>query len=218
MVDEETYDIASRARLRTYGKRDAFFMQGEPLRELFLVRSGHVKLTQLSAGGKEVLLWVSGPHSVLGIRAEMNNQPYSCSAYAIEACTAWCWDRAALTYLSSKHRRLGQNMTAILMDRVRELEERFRELATESVSRRLALALLRLGGQIGKKVPQGIEIRLSREEMAQMTGTTLFSISRTLSEWARQKLVLAGRQSVVIPDTEALEALGGEAPDDRGVA
>jgi len=210
MSDQECFDLASRSRLRTFHRQDRLFMQGEPQRELFLLRSGYVKLTQLSHSGSEVLLWICGPGSVLGIRAEMNARPYSCSAHAVKPCTAWSWDHEAIAFLMARNPRLRQNMSAILMDRVHELEERFRELATENVSRRLALALVRLSKEIGSQGPKGTEISLSREEMAQMTGTTLFSISRIISQWAKQKLVLPGRQTVVIPDMRRIESLALE--------
>ena len=210
MTEQEALDLASKARPKTYQRRDPLFMQGEAGGELFLIRSGYVKLTQLGQSGSEVVLWVCGPMSVLGIRSEMNARPYSCSAHAVKPCTALAWSHDAIASVMGRNPRLRQNMSAVLMNRVNELEERFRELATENVSRRLAFALLRLSKEIGRKGPKGIEIQLSREEMAQMTGTTLFSISRTFSQWAREKKVLPGRESVVIPDLRLIEGLARE--------
>jgi CRP/FNR family transcriptional regulator, nitrogen oxide reductase regulator len=210
MTEQECFDLCSRARLKMYRRGDPMFMQGEPGLNLFLLRSGQVKLTQVSPGGNEVLLWVCGEASVLGIMSAMNSRPYSCSAHALMPCTAWAWDQPAISYIMNNSSRLMQNMTIILSNRVQELEERFRELATENVRKRLALALLRLSGAIGRLGPRGIEIALSRREIAQMTGTTLFSISRTLSLWARRKLVLVGRGSVVIPDLSLIESMACE--------
>ena len=98
----------------------------------------------------------------------------------------------------------------LLVSRLRELEERFREIATEKVPRRLALVLLRLAKQVGKNTPDGTLVSLSREELAQMTGTTLFTVSRVLSNWAEMKLVVPKREAVVIRDVRRLETLTDE--------
>lgn len=100
--------------------------------------------------------------------------------------------------------QMRKNINQILATRLTELEERFREVATERVPRRLALALLRLLKTIGKKVHGGTEISLSREELAQLTGTTLFTISRILSKWGQEELISPRRRSVVIHDPQRL--------------
>ena len=102
----------------------------------------------------------------------------------MEATTALVWDCATLQNLMEICPRIRQNLSQVLMGRLNELEERFREVATEKVPRRLALALMRLSKHVGKQVHEGVEVSLSREELAQMTGTTLFTISRILSQWA----------------------------------
>ena len=73
-------------------------------------------------------------------------------------------------------------------------------------NRRLALLLLRLGKQIGKITDHGIQVSLRREELAQMTGTTLFTISRLLSRWSEKGLVLARREAVIILDPYRLDS------------
>jgi len=83
-------------------------------------------------------------------------------------------------------------------------------VATEKVAKRLVLALLRLLKHIGKKVDGGIEVSLSREELAQMTGTTLFTISRILSQWGQLGFVLPKRESVLVRDARRLELAGDE--------
>ncbi len=99
------------------------------------------------------------------------------------------------------------NISRILAAHLEELEERFREVATETVSKRLAFALLRLLKQIGKPSGKGIEVPLSREELAQMTGATLFTISRVLSGWSEKGFLISRRESVVIIDPGWLEAM-----------
>jgi CRP-like cAMP-binding protein len=104
--------------------------------------------------------------------------------------------------------QIGRNISVILSSRLNELEERFREVATEKVAKRIALALLRLLKHVGRKVQDGIEVSLTREELAQMTGTTLFTTSRVLSRWGEMGFVSPRRESVLVRDQNRLELAG----------
>jgi CRP-like cAMP-binding protein len=110
---------------------------------------------------------------------------------------------------------IALNAIQILAGRVRDFQDRIRELTTERVERRIARALLRLARQTGHKVDEGvlIDLPLTRQDLAEMTGTTLFTVSRTLSQWEAQGLVHAGRERVVIRFPHGLvsiaEDLGG---------
>ena len=208
---DEVVKIASCARPKAFARDESLFMQGQPARCLVLVRTGSVKITQISSSGNEVILWMYGRGSVLGVLSEPAGDCHPSSARAMEPTTALVWDCATLQNLMEVCPRIRQNLSQVLMTRLNELEERFREVATEKVPRRLALALLRLSKHVGKKVHEGVEVSLSREELAQMTGTTLFTISRILSQWAREEFVESRRESVLLLDPGRLEFAGCEA-------
>ncbi len=183
-------------------------MQGQPVRSMVLIQSGSVKLTQLSANGNEVILWMNGCGDAMGVHADSPSCSHTCSARAMEQCKALVWEYTRLQMLVAEYPQLRRNISQILASRLQELEERFREIATEKVAKRLALALTRLMKQVGKKTPEGVEISLSREELAQLTGTTLFTISRILSKWADAGVVIPRREAVLIRDPERLEFVG----------
>jgi CRP/FNR family transcriptional regulator, nitrogen oxide reductase regulator len=88
----------------------------------------------------------------------------------------------------------------VLAGHVREFQNRYRELATERVERRLARTVLRLASQVGRKTDEGVllDLPLTRQDLAEMSGTTLFTVSRILSQWEDQELVRAGRERLVI--------------------
>ena len=207
---DEIVKLATCARPKAFARDESLFMQGQPARCLVLVRTGSVKITQISSSGNEVILWMYGRGNVLGVLSEPNGECHPSTARAMEATTALVWDCATLQSLMESCPRIRQNLSQILMSRLHELEERFREVATEKVPRRLALALMRLSKHVGKKVHEGVEVSLSREELAQMTGTTLFTISRILSQWARQDFVESRRESVLLRDPRRLEYAGCE--------
>jgi CRP-like cAMP-binding protein len=101
-------------------------------------------------------------------------------------------------------------MAQILGRHLLELEDRFREVATERVAPRVARQVVRLLEQIGRPVDGAIEISVSREELAQMTGTTLFTVSRLFSAWEALGMVKPRREAVAICDVHALRAISDE--------
>jgi CRP-like cAMP-binding protein len=88
----------------------------------------------------------------------------------------------------------------LMSDYLQEIQDRYRELATERTEQRVARALLRLTAQLGRKVEEGVlvDMALSRQSLAEMTGTTLYTVSRLLSDWERRGLIQTGRERVVI--------------------
>jgi CRP/FNR family transcriptional regulator, nitrogen oxide reductase regulator len=207
LSQRECMEIASCARARTFARDEILFTQGQPVRNLILLESGSVKSTQLSSAGNEVLMWMSGSGEPVNVNAEPIACSHTCSARAMEQCRALVWEYQRLQALLNEYPQLRKNISRILAGRLQELEERFREVATERVAKRLALILLRLLKHIGKPSTEGIQLSLTREELAQMTGTTLFTISRTLSRWAEQGLVQPQREGVVVNDPARLESV-----------
>jgi len=210
LTQDEILEIASCAKARTYARDELLFMQGQPVRNLVLIQSGSVKSTQLSPNGNEVILWMNGSGDTVGVPGDTAVCSHTCSARAMEQCRALTWEYARLQGLLAEYPQIRRNISQILSGRLNELEERFREVATEKVAKRVALALLRLLKQVGKQSPGGVEVSLSREELAQMTGTTLFTISRLLSRWGEDGFVQPRREAVVIRDPRRLQEMGDE--------
>jgi CRP-like cAMP-binding protein len=105
-----------------------------------------------------------------------------------------------------------------MSDRIQELQDRLRELSTERVERRIANTLLRLARQTGQKTPDGIRIdlALSRQDIAEMSGTTLYTVSRTLSRWEQIGIVESGRERVLIRSPHGLVAIAQDLPASEG--
>jgi CRP-like cAMP-binding protein len=205
LTPSECNKILSCARIKTFARDEMLFAQGQPIISLVLIQTGSVKLTQLSSGGNEVILWMNGSGDVVSVHGQRIGSGHTCSARAMEQCQTLVWEYNRLQLLVAQYPLIGSNIAKILVSRLKELEERFREIATEKVSKRLALALLRLIPSVGKEQREGVEVGLSREELAQMTGTTLFTISRILSKWAELGLVVPKRRGVVISNPAALK-------------
>jgi CRP-like cAMP-binding protein len=206
LTENECLEIASCARVRTFARDELLFAQGQSARNLVMIQTGSVKLSQLSPNGNEVILRMTGSGDPVGMPADSASCSHSCSARAMEKCHTLVWEYSRLQGLLAQYPQIGRNISQILSNQLTELQERFREVATEKVAQRVALALLRLVKQVGKPAKGGVEVSLSREELAQMTGTTLFTISRLLSKWGEEGFVLPKREAVVVLDSRASRA------------
>lgn len=207
ITPRDCMEIASYARIRNFMRNEVLFSQGQPVRSLILLQSGSVKMTQLGPDGSEVLLWMRASGEPVNIYADPACGSHTCSARAMERSRALVWDCERLQTLANRYPQLRTNILRIVTERLEELEERFREMATEKVTKRLALTLLRLSKQVGTQSDEGIHVSLSRAELAQMTGTTLFTISRVLSSWAERGFVHPRREAVLVSDLAKLELI-----------
>lgn len=200
-------EVAARARERRVQRRQSFFREGEPASETCVLYSGRVKLTQLSAAGDEVILRLVAPAEAFGALGVPLGGSHKDTAAALEPSQALAWERRTLEELFDRFPVLHRNALRIVAERLRSLEERYRELATERVPQRLAQTLLRLVGQIGRPAEKGALIALSREDLAQMMGTTLFTVSRLLSLWEESGILDARREAVLVYDPPKLVAI-----------
>lgn len=191
-----------------------FFMQDDPADSVFVLAQGRVKLLQYTPEGQQVILRMIAPYTLFGLVGTVKNAVYPVTAEAVGACRALCWSGQELQQLIARHPQLAQNAMQMMAGQVAEMQARVRELATERVERRLARALLRLVRAAGKKTAEGIEINMtiSRQDLAEMSGTTLFSASRILSEWERRGIVRAGRERVVILEPHGLATIAEDLP------
>lgn len=204
LPEHATVEIAACARFRTFGRNELLFHQGQPVIALILVQSGCVKHTQVGPTGAEVLIRFSGNGEIVDLQSESSGSGHSCSARAMENCRTLVWDYRRIEAFAVHFPQLANNISDLLCRKLEELEERFREMATEKAERRLSLVLARLLQQIGKPSATGIQISIRREELAQMTGSTIYTVSRLLSGWSEQGVVVPLRESVVVSHPEKL--------------
>ena len=199
--------IVSSAQERQFARRQTIFFEGDPVRQVVLLLSGCVKITQLGANGDEVILRLTGPGEVLGDVGRRSGCEHGSTARTVQPSTALVWETAQFEAISERYPALRRNITHVLERRLNELEVRFREISTEKVAPRLSSQLVRLLDQVGKRSEGHVEIALSRRELAQLTGTTLFTVSRLLCHWESQGIVSARREAVLVRNVPALMEL-----------
>ena len=213
--DEALVAAAVDARLVRAAAGRTFFREGESAQFFFVLRRGRVKFTQIAAEGHEVILRVIGAGEPFGgVAAIDENATYPVTARAVEASEAHAWDGAKITALMHRFPSIAINAARMIARRLHELQRQHRELMTERVERRIARALLRLAQHAGRRVEGGVEIDfpLSRQDLAQMTGTTLFTVSRTLSGWEDDGLIATGRRRVIVRQPHRLVRIAEDLP------
>jgi len=208
---EAALTVAGRRRV---AKGEFFFHQDEPADFFYVLVEGQVRLSQLTAEGHQVIIRFMGPGDGMGIIVALSNTTYPLSAEAVTDCLALRWDYTSTIRLMEQHSRLGLNGLRLVAGRFRDLQNRYRELSTERVERRIARVLLRLARQTGQRTDRGvlIDLPLSRQDLGEMTGTTLYTVSRTLSGWEHQGLIETGRERVIICNPHGLVSIAEDLP------
>jgi len=199
-------DAASPSEIR---KQIQLFAQGDPADALVLVVAGKVRLAQTGEDGSVVVVRFISPGEVFGCVAVVDDAHYPVSGDVVEAGEILMWPRHELQTIVAAHPQVAMAATATIAGRMRELQERFREVSTQRVDQRVAKALGRLAAQTGRDSGEAVvlDLPLSRLDLAEMTGTTLFTVSRLLSGWQRDGILEVGRQRVAILDPDALGRL-----------
>ncbi|MFO7683951.1 MAG: Crp/Fnr family transcriptional regulator [Chloroflexota bacterium] len=206
----ERQDILAIGHERRIQAGEFFFHQGEESNLLYILMDGQVKLVQVTEAGNQVVIGYVGPGGGLGIVVALSNMPYPLSAEAMEPCLAVGWQRDEMKALLRRYPQLALNSLEMVGERFAQLQDRFQDLATRRVEQRVARALLRLVRQFGKKLAQGvlIDIPLTRQSLAEMTGTNLYQVSRIVSRWEKEGVVQSENQKIIILKAHELVILG----------
>lgn len=214
MESETLSSIVEAGRLYRASPGEFYFFQGDPATTLFILIEGRVQVLQFTPEGRQVVMRMVLPGDMFGGVALLGDVAYPASAESKEESTALGWDGATLLTLIERFPRIAINALHILGNRLQEIQARFQELATIRVEQRIARALLRLTRQAGQKAGAGvlIDFPISREELAAMTGTTLFTVSRTLSQWEKEGIIESGRQRICIRQPHRLVTIAEDLP------
>jgi CRP-like cAMP-binding protein len=197
--------IVSGAQERHYARSFTIFAGHDALDHVLLLVSGCLKLTERGPNDHEIILRLNGPGELAGgILGQGRN---SLSARAVQPSSALIWKTSTFQDALDRFPVLRRNVSRGLELQLDDLDTRFREISTEKVASRLCSLLVRLAKQVGTKADGHTHIYLSRQELAQLTGTTLFTVSRLLCRWETQGIVSAPREAVLIRDLPALQEL-----------
>jgi CRP-like cAMP-binding protein len=196
---------------RSVEEEEFFFFQGDEALFLYVLTSGQVKLMQSNPSGQQVNLRTIYPWQMFGaLGAVRQNAIYPATAQALENSTALAINGSFMHEMMGTRPYLSFDLMKLMTSYIQEMQSRYRELATQRVEQRVANMLVRLAGQTGIRSNReaGIELTFSRQDLAEMTGTTLYTVSRLLSEWERKGIIETGRERVRILKPHELVRIG----------
>jgi len=200
-TENELNLILKNSLIRTVEENDFFFFQGDTSQYLYILTSGQIKLMQSNPSGQQVNLRTIHPWQMFGALGAIRvDAIYPATAQALEDSSALAIENGFLHKMLETSPHIAFDLMTLMTSYIQEMQARYRELATERVEQRVANALIRLAGQSGvkSKTEAGIELSFSRQDVAEMTGTTLYTVSRLLSKWERQGIIKTGREKIKI--------------------
>jgi CRP-like cAMP-binding protein len=206
---EDRARLVPHAKVRDYAKGERIFAEGTPSDRFYAIASGRVKIFKMTPAGKDVILEIFGTGDPLGAVAVYEGWPFPASAVAIEDTTCLTIDRSAFFTLLEQHPTLVRGLLLGLTHRLIELTNRLAELTGSRVEPRFARVFLKLAGDVGRPDRGGtfIPMALSRQELADLTGTTIETAIRIMSRWGKQHIVLTEKEGFLLVNVAALEDL-----------
>ena len=207
LSDEDRRRLAEVSLVRSYPKGAAIFSEGDPSEFLFTIVAGRVKVVKMLPAGKELILEILGPGDPLGAVAAYESRPYPASATAIEEATCILVRRGAFFALLETCPSLVRGLLVGLSFRLLELTQRLAEVAGSRVEARFAHLFLKLADRMGRPAHGEVLIpmALSRQDLADLTGTTIETCIRLMSRWGKEGLVRTEKEGFVLADRAALE-------------
>lgn len=206
---EDRVRIAAVARLRAFERGDQIFREGDPPEQFITILKGRVKIYKHAQGDKEIILQIFGPGDPLGVVAVYDARPYPAAAAAIEPTTCLVIPRQAFFGLLEQSPSLVRGLLSGLTVRLIELTERLTELTGGHVEARFARLFVKLAGQLGRAERGGtfIALPLSRQELADLTGTTIETCIRIMSRWGKDDVLRTEKDGFVLVDRVTMETL-----------
>lgn len=209
LSNDDRARLAELALVKSYDKGEMIFSEGDPSDSLYTILAGRVKVVKMIPSGKEVILEIFGPGDPVGAVVAYEGRPYPASGVALENTSLLLLRRAPFFALLEKHPSLVRGFLLGLTHRIVELTRRIPEVAGGRVETRFAHLFLKLADKMGRPGAEGttIPMALSRQDLADLTGTTIETCIRIMSRWGKDGLVRTEKDGFVLLDRPALEKL-----------
>ena len=206
--------LAAIASLRDYHRGDFLWHEGDDSDHLTLIVKGRVKIVREAAAG-DVILEIFGEGEPVGSIAVYNYMPYPASAVALEDVSILALPRRDYFELLDRQPEFARGIIRELTRLVVSLTRKVAEARGQRVDVRIAQLFLALGDRMGKEIEGGVEIplQLSRQEIADLVGTTVESAIRVMSRWGREGLVVTKEKGFFVPSREKLAAVVESPPE-----
>tara|TARA_R110002072_G_scaffold41779_20_gene116911 strand:+ start:2163 stop:2852 length:690 start_codon:yes stop_codon:yes gene_type:complete len=204
--------ILDRATSHRFDEGVAVFEEGSAADRFFLLLDGTIRVVKITPDGGQVTSLHIPSGQLFGIAQALGRDTYPANAIAASEVLVLCWPASIWETFVATYPGFATQTYKVIGARLNEMNNRIIEMSTQHVEQRIARALLRLVNQSGRRTADGIEISfpITRQDVSEMTGTTLHTVSRLLSQWERDGLVSSKRKKIVVSDPHRLVLVGGE--------
>ena len=199
-------EILDQASSRRYDIATAIFEEGHEAERFFMLLDGYIRVVRITPQGEQVIALHIPSGQLFGIAKALGRDTYPATAITAAESLALSWPTRLWDQFVADYPGFATETYKTVGNRIGEMNTRIMEMATLQVEQRVANALLRLINQTGRKVAGGIEIDfpITRQDLSEMTGTTLHTVSRMLSAWEKQGLVASQRKRITVCDPHQL--------------
>lgn len=187
----------------------AVFSEGMPVDRFFLLLDGHIRVQRVAPNGEQIIALHIAPGQLFGIGAALGHKVYPATAMAADDCVVLAWPNRLWTTFTTTYDGFATESYKVVGERLNEMHDMILDMATKQVEQRIAAAILRLITQMGRKVEGGVEIDfpITRQNISDMTGTTLHTVSRLLSGWEKDGIVASARKKITVTAPHRLALL-----------
>lgn len=209
LSEQDAQEISPYLSADRFRKRETIFSEGDPSEWLYIVSKGKVKITKISQEGKEIILELISPPDYFGGIAVVRGFPYPANAIAMEDTEVYKISRKNLLSILDRFPNLMYCMAMNIGDRIKGSHETLKSIALEKVESRIASLLLKLAEKSGEKTPAGtvINMKLTKQDIAEMVGTTVETSIRTMSKFTKAGIITTKSGKVVIKNPAELKSL-----------
>lgn len=206
---EEIDQVNGSFREIGYTPGQSIYFAGEPAERLYVVAAGKVKLLRHTLAGQDVLLDILASGEFFGALSILGQAEYPDTAQAQTACCVLVIAAQDFQAILYRYPAVAVTTLNIVAQRLKAAHDTIRQISAYPVEQRLAAVLLKLAEKLGEKRPEGLLIQapLSRQDLAEMTGTTPETASRILSQFQKERLIHSGRQWIAVIDRDGLAAI-----------
>ncbi|MDP3048677.1 MAG: Crp/Fnr family transcriptional regulator [Thermodesulfovibrionales bacterium] len=194
-----------------FKKKEVIFSEGDSSDWLYIVTKGKVKITKLSQNGREIILEIISPMDFFGGVAVIRGFPYPANAVAMDDAEVLKISRSNLMRILDRFPNLMYCMAMNIGDRIKGSHEALKNIAVEKVGSRIASLLIKLADKAGSKTDNAvaIDMKLTKQDIADMVGTTVETSIRTMSKFKKLGIVSEKGGNIAIKDINKLKALCG---------
>lgn len=202
-------NILNAAKPQRFDAGASIFNEGVTADRFFLLLDGHIRVVKTTPDGEQVITLYIASGQLFGIATALGKSEYPATAVAARECLTLEWPNRLWSQFAAEYDGFATETYKAVGNRLEEVNKRVIEMATQQVEQRVASVILRLIKQAGKASSGGIEIDfpITRQNISEMTGTTLHTVSRLLSAWEKQGMVASKRSKVTVIQPHALALL-----------